>query len=197
IGMRFGQNLPENAGTYEIVGIVHDAKFAGFDLDKPARPMFYVPLAQYVSYNDNAMQHLELASHFIGALMLVTRQPVSTIEPVLPRALAEVDPSLMVITVRTIEDQVTLSFNHQRAVAALATLFGSVALLLAAIGLYSVTAYTVAQQTNEIGVRMALGADRARVVTHVLRGAFTWVLAGLAVRVPPPVLAGRALAGHP
>jgi predicted permease len=193
IGMHFGLDLPENAGTFEIVGIVRDAKFAGFDLDKAARPMFFVPLAQYMSYTDTAMQRLELASHFIGALMLVTRQPVSTIEPVLRRALAEVDPNLMIITVRTIEDQVALSFNQQRAVASLATLFGSVALLLAAIGLYSVTAYTVAQQTNEIGVRMALGADRSRVVTHVLRGAFKWVLAGLLIGVPLAVAAGRAI----
>jgi ABC-type antimicrobial peptide transport system permease subunit len=59
--------------------------------------------------------------------------------------------------------------------------------------LYSVTAYTVAQQTNEIGVRMALGADRSRVVTYVLRGAFKWVLAGLLIGVPLAVAAGRAI----
>jgi len=92
------------------------------------------------------------------------------------------------------EDQVALSFSQQRAVAGLATLFGAVALVLAAVGLYSVTAYTVAQQTNEIGVRMALGADRAGVVAHVLRGAFTWVLAGLVIGVPLAIAAGRAVA---
>jgi hypothetical protein len=193
IGMHFGLDLPENAGTFEIVGIVRDAKFAGFDLDKPARPMFYVPLAQYVSYADVGMQRLELASHFIGALLLVTRQPTGVVEPALRRAVAEVDPNLTIVTVRTLEEQVALSFNQQRAVAGLATLFGSVALLLAAIGLYSVTAYSVAQQTNEIGVRMALGADRSRVVTYVLRGAFKWVLAGLVIGVPLAIAAGRAI----
>jgi ABC-type antimicrobial peptide transport system permease subunit len=114
-------------------------------------------------------------------------------EPAIRRAAAEVDPNLTILAVRTMEDQVALSFNQQRAVAGLATLFGSVALVLAAIGLYSVTAYSVAQQTNEIGVRMALGADRSRVATHVLRGAFTWVVTGLVIGLPLAVAAGRAI----
>jgi predicted permease len=194
IGMHFGLDLPENAGTFEIVGIVRDAKFAGFALDKPARPMFYAPLAQYVNYSNSQMQRLELSSHFIGALALVTTQPAGQLEPVLRRAIADVDPSLTVLIVRSMEDQVALSFNQQRAVAGLATLFGLVALALAAIGLYSVTAYSVAQQTNEIGVRMALGADRPRVIRHVLRGAFTWVFAGLILGVPLAVGAGRSIA---
>ena len=78
--------------------------------------------------------------------------------------------------------------------ASLAGLFGIVALLLAAIGLYGVTAYTVAQRTNEIGIRMALGADRARVAQLVLRGAFQRVLIGLIVGVPLAVGAGRLIA---
>jgi hypothetical protein len=194
VGMHFGLDLPENAGTFEIVGIVRDAKFAGFDLDKPARPMFFVPLAQYVTYADPGMQRLELSSHFIGAMALVTNQPISVIEPAVQRAVADVDPTLTILTVRTMEDQVALTFNQARAVAGLAMLFGAVALMLAAIGLYSVTAYSVAQQTNEIGVRMALGADRIAVVTHVLRGAFKWVLAGLLMGVPLSIAAGRAIA---
>ena len=112
IGMHFGLDLPENAGTFEIVGIVRDAKFAGFDLDKPARPMFFVPLAQYVTYADPGMQRLELNSHFIRAMALVTNLPLSVIEPALQRAVAEVDPTLTILTVRTMEDQVALSFNQ-------------------------------------------------------------------------------------
>jgi predicted permease len=196
LAMRFGMDLPENAGTFEIVGVVRDAKFAGFALDQPARPMFYVPLAQWVSYSNPDMQRLELASHFIGGLVLVTSQPLGTLEPVLRKALADVDPGLTINTIRTMKQQVALSFNQERAVAGLAGLFGGVALLLAAIGLYSVTAYSVAQQTPEIGVRMALGADRARVISLVLRGAFTWVIAGLILGVPMAVGAGKLLSAQ-
>ena len=91
------------------------------------------------------------------------------------------------------QQQVALTFDQERAVASLAGLFGIVALLLAAVGLYGVTAYTVAQRTNEIGIRMALGADRAKVVRSVLRGAFTRVAIGLLLGVPLAVGAGRLI----
>jgi predicted permease len=194
--MRFGIDLPENAGTFEIVGVVRDAKFAAFRLDQPAQPMFYVPLVQWENYPNPDMHRLELTSHFVGAMMLVTSQPPSAVDPVLRKALAEVDPNLTINTVRTMAQQVALSFDQERSVAGLAALFGAVALILAAIGLYSVTAYSVAQQTNEIGVRMALGADRARVMTLVLRGAFRWVVAGLIVGVPLAIGAGKLVSAQ-
>ena len=193
LGQSFGLDLPENATTFRIVGIVRDAKFAGFALDQPARPMFYVPLAQTVRYANPLMQRIEHQSHFIGGLMLVTDLPAGAAEPLLTRALAEVDPDLTITGVRTMAEQVARSFDQERAVASLAGLFGLVALLLAAVGLYGVTAYTVAQRTNEIGVRMALGADRRRVVRHVLRGAFGAVLVGLALGAPLAVGAGRLI----
>ena len=80
--------------------------------------------------------------------------------------------------------------------ASLAGLFGIVALILAAVGLYGVTAYTVAQKTNEIGIRMALGAGRQRVVQMVLRGAFTRVAVGLLLGVPLAIGAGHLLASQ-
>src|SRR6059058_1486644 len=102
----------------------------------------------------------------------------------LTRALAEVDPNLTITSVRTMQQRVDLSFDQERAVASLAGLFGIVALILAAVGLYGVTAYSVAQRTNEIGIRMALGADRGRVVDLVLRTAFRRVGVGLILGVP-------------
>ena len=88
------------------------------------------------------------------------------------------------------------SFDQQRAVASLAGLFGIVALVLAAIGLYGVTAYTVAQRTNEIGIRMALGADRKTVVGMVLQGAFRRIGIGLALGLPLAIGAGYLLSAQ-
>ena len=196
VDQHFGLDFPENAGNFRIVGVVRDAKFAGFALDKPARPMFYVPLAQSVDYKQDLMKSVELRSHFIGGIMLVTRDPLGTLEPLLTRTLAEVDPNLTMTSVRTMQQQIDLSFDQERAVASLAGLFGIVALLLAAVGLYGVTAYTVAQRTNEIGIRMALGADRANVVQMVLRGAFKRVVIGLILGIPLAIGAGRLLSAE-
>jgi predicted permease len=192
----FGIDVPEYVGTYRIIGIVRDAKFAGFNLSKPARPMFYVPLAQSVDYKNDLMARLELSTHYIQGIMLMTNTPTGILEPLLTRALAEVDPNLTVTSIRTMQQQVELSFDQERAVASLAGLFGIVALLLAAVGLYGVTAYTVNQRTNEIGVRMALGADRLKVIRLVLRGAFKRVLVGLLLGLPLAVGAGRLISAQ-
>ena len=196
MGQHFGLDLPENVGTFRIVGIVRDAKFAGFGLRGPARPMFYVPLAQNVPYKDPLMKRIELQSHFIGGLLLVSNVPVGRLESALVRTLAGVDPYLTINSVRTLQDQVERTFDQERAVASLAGLFGFVALLLAAVGLYGVTAYTVAQRTGEIGIRMALGADRAKVVRHILWGAMIHVAAGLALGLPLAVAAARLISSQ-
>lgn len=196
LGQHFGLDLPANAGTFRIVGIVHDAKFAGFALRKPARPMFYVPLAQNVDYKDALMKRVELQSHFIGGMMLVTNASPGALEPLLTRILAEADPNLTINSVRTMEQQVDLTFGQERAVASLAGLFGIVALLLAAVGLYGVTAYSVAQRTNEIGIRMALGADRTNVIRHILHGAFVRVVVGLVLGLPLAIAAGRLISSQ-
>jgi predicted permease len=196
LDQHFGMDYPENAGTFRIVGIVRDAKFAGFDLDRPARPMFYLPLAQSVDYKQEMLKWVELHSHYIGGIMLVSKAPPAVLEPLLRRTLAEVDPNLTVTSVRTMRQQIEHRFDQERAVASLATLFGIVALLLAAVGLYGVTAYTVAQRTNEIGIRMALGADRSNVVKLVLRGAFQHAAWGLLLGLPLAVGAGRLIASQ-
>jgi predicted permease len=196
IDRRFGLNLPENVNTFRIVGIVRDAKFAGFALNQPARPMFYVPLAQTVTYANPMMQRVETQSHFVRGLLLVSDAPPGALEPQVKRALAEVDPNLTVTSVRSLQEQIDRSFDQQRAVASLAGLFGVVALLLAAVGLYGVTAYNVAQRTNEIGLRMALGAAQHNVVALVLQGAFGRVLVGLLLGVPLAVGAGYLLSAQ-
>jgi predicted permease len=196
LDQHFGLDMPQYASTFSIVGVVRDAKFAGWGLSRPARPMFYVPLAQNVVYHDDLMKKLELRSHFIGGIMLVTNVSSGALEPLLTRVLAELDPNLTINSIRTMQQQVELSFDQERAVASLAGLFGMVALLLAAVGLYGVTAYTVAQRTNEIGIRMALGADRPTVIQLVLRGAFKRVLVGLILGLPLAIGAGRLISAQ-
>jgi ABC-type antimicrobial peptide transport system permease subunit len=142
------------------------------------------------------MTRIETQSHFVRGIMLVTSAQPGALEPLITKTLAEVDQNLTLTSVRTMQQQVDLQFDQERSVASLAGLFGIVALLLAAVGLYGVTAYTVAQRTNEIGIRMALGADRVNVVNLVLRGAFTRVLAGLALGLPLAIGAGRLIAAQ-
>ena len=196
LGQHFGMDLPENAGTFRIVGVAANAHFAGWGFTLPPLPTFYVPLAQSVEYKPELMQKLEFSSHFVSGIMLITSEPPGTLEPLLTRTLAELDPNITITSVRTLQQQVDLSFDQERAVASLAGLFGIVALLLAAVGLYGVTAYAVAQRTNEIGIRMALGADRAKVVQLILRAAFVRVLIGLLFGLPLAVAAGRLISSE-
>src|SRR5208337_4254354 len=125
-----------------------------------------------------------------------TNTPPGAFEPLVTRTLAELDPNLTIVSVRTMQQQVALSFDQERAVAGLASLFGIIALLLAAVGVYGVTAYSVAQRTNEIGIRMALGADPMKVVQLVLRGAFKRVMIGLVLGVPLSIGAGRLISAQ-
>jgi ABC-type antimicrobial peptide transport system permease subunit len=142
------------------------------------------------------MPRVELRSHFIRGIMLVTNVSKGALEPLLTKTLADLDPNLTITSIRTLQEQVELRFDRERAVASVAGLFGIVALILAAIGLYGVTAYSVAQRTREIGIRMALGADRAKVVRLILRGAFQRVLIGLLLGIPLAIGAGRLISSE-
>jgi macrolide transport system ATP-binding/permease protein len=108
--------------------------------------------------------------------------------------LASIDPNLSIIDMRSFGEQVTRRFNQERLIARLTELFSLLALLLASIGLYGVTAYNIARRTSEIGVRMALGADRGDVIAMVLRGAFSQIGIGLIFGIPLAVIAGHLMA---
>jgi putative ABC transport system permease protein len=102
-------------------------------------------------------------------------------------------PALVVDDVNLYSKVVSTDFKQQNMIATLTSLFGLLGLVLAAVGLYGVMAYTVEQRTNEIGLRMALGADRTHVVTMVLRGALWQVGIGLGLGIPLAILAGRLM----
>ncbi len=192
IGKHFGMDSSRYAGSYEIVGVVHDAKYS--DPERPARAMFFVPLEQTLHYSEKLMDGMENKSHFVTGIQLLVRGDTHNLEPQLRKALAEIDPNLTIISVQSMEQQVAANFDQQRMVAQLAGTFGVIALLLAAIGLYGLTAYTVARRTSEIGLRMALGADRPRIARLVLRGAFLQVAIGLMIGIPFAIGAGRLMA---
>ena len=92
---------------------------------------------------------------------------------------------------QTFQQQIDDRFTEERLIARLTSLFGLLALLLAAIGLYGVTAYTVVRRTPEIGIRMALGAERGRVIAMVMRGAMLQAVIGLAIGAPVAMLCVR------
>ena len=196
LGQHFGLERPENADRFRIVGIVRDTRFLRAGLSEPAGPMFFVPLAQRIEYATDYRRMVERLSHFVQGIVVVTDSAPGEIEPILRRTLAEADPNLTIISVRTMRQQIELASDREQALASLAGLFAIVSLLLAGVGVYGVTAYMVAQQANEIGIRMALGADRVKVIGMVLRQAFRRVAAGLVLGLPLAVGAVRVMASQ-
>src|SRR6202453_1125168 len=194
IGKHFGLDLPEFNTTFEIVGVVRDAKYR--DPGGTPRPMMYAPLVQHVVYDQPVLAGVDHRSHYIGGAVLQLRGSAFGIEALIRKAFSDVDPNLTLINVQTMQQQVDSDFDQQRAVAEMTGLFGMLALVLAAVGLYGVTAYTVERRTSEIGVRMALGANRSNVVRLVLRGAFRQVLIGLVIGIPISIACGHLIAAQ-
>ncbi|WP_044934566.1 ABC transporter permease [Pseudacidobacterium ailaaui] len=192
IGKHFGIDGPEHTGTFEIVGVTEDTQYWG--PTEKIRPMFFLSAHQWVKYTDADMNMFEKVSHSkLDSVEIQTAGFVPGLEAQVRRAIAQVNPDLTVIDFNSFADQVKGNFNQQAMIARLTSLFGLVALALASIGLYGVTAYSVERRTSEIGIRMALGADRLAVLKLVLRGAFLQVIIGLAIGLPATILGGQAL----
>jgi predicted permease len=195
LGAHFGLVEPRYSSTYEIVGIVnkvnyYDATGGGGD------PIFFAPLKQYVHYDTAELQDVESDHHIIDSIVLQTKGNTDGLESQLHRVLGEIDPDLSIRRIQTMREQIDANFDQQRAVARLSSLFGILALLLAAIGLYGVTAYLVEQRTGEIGVRMALGANQKHILLLVLRGAFLQILIGLILGIPFAIGSGQLIAAQ-
>jgi predicted permease len=193
IGKHFGQHDVGSEREYEIVGIAKDARYLTFKLDKPVGPFFFLPEAQHDLSSKAEAKDLNPGSHFMHDIVIVTQPGASLSFAQLQQAMASIDPNLPVLSIRTLKEQVAGQFRQQRLIARLTSFFGVLSLILSCIGLYGVTAYNAGCRTNEIGVRMALGANRGDVVRLVVRGAFALILFGLLIGLPLTFAAGRFL----
>jgi predicted permease len=193
IGRHFGKGGLMYAGDYVIVGVAKDARFANYNLEKPIAAFFYLPEAQSTQYREPGAASTEIRSHYLHDIVIDLRPGATLPDADLRRALAAVDPNLPLRHAQSMDQQVASTFIQQRLIARLTSLFGLLALVLASIGLYGVTSYNVGRRINEIGVRMALGANRGHILTMVLREAFTLIAFGLAAGVPLALATGWLL----
>ena len=187
IGHRMGSPGPQSPGDYEIVGVVDDTTYTAVQWKDHA--MYFVPITQRpVSAKEPITDDISL---YAGALVIQTDHPMNDMEKLAQRTLAGINPNLTIVKFQTFDQQIADRFNDDRMIARLTSLFGGLALLLAAIGLYGVTAYTVVRRTPEIGIRMALGAARVRVIGMVMRGVMLQAVIGLVIGVPIAMLCVR------
>ena len=180
LGQHFGMNRIQYAGSYEIVGVVRDMRYMTWGYKDPVRPMFWVPETQSVKSDDPQFNTMELDSHFLNNIVIWAPGNSPAMEVEVRKALASIDPNVVVYGVNPYSEIPAGDFQQESMIASLTTLFGILGLVLAAVGLYGVMTYSVEQRTSEIGVRMAMGADRGRVVRMVRLSAFSQIGLGLA-----------------
>jgi ABC-type antimicrobial peptide transport system permease subunit len=164
-----------------------------YDYKDPIRPMYWLPEAQTVQYDDPAFTSGEIWSHYLYNIVIWAPGHPPGMEDRVRKALASIDPNFVLYGVDPYSKVVAADFQQENMIATLTALFGVLGLVLAAVGLYGVMAYTVEQRTSEIGVRMAMGADRGHVIKMVLRGAFSQILIGLALGIPAAIGAGKLM----
>jgi len=164
-----------------------------YQYKKPVGPMYWVPEAQSMAWDDPAYRGGDIWSHYLYNIVLWSPGNIPDMEARVRKALAGVDPNLVLYGVDPYGQVVSSDFQQQRLVASLTSLFGVLGLALAGVGLFGVLAYMVERRTSEIGVRMAMGADRGRIVGMVLAGAFRQVSIGLVIGIPAAIGAGRLM----
>jgi macrolide transport system ATP-binding/permease protein len=164
-GSALGKRLTFKGQTIEVIGVVRDIK--GRNLFESPGPMCYVPLSQY--YEPNVVLHVR------------TKVPPTQVIAVVRRELQTLDKDLPVYGVKVLDEHVTATLTPQRLLAHLISGFGMLALVLAGIGLYGLLAHTVSERTSEIGLRMALGADRRDVVRLFVTRGMKLALSGVAI----------------
>ena len=164
----------------QIVGIVGDIKSE--DTREPAHPAVYRPILQIATQG----------AYSVTLQIRTINDPTPTAAPV-RQMLNQIDDKLPIYNVMTMHEQIRDQLNQDRLIAQLMSFFGALALILACIGLYGVMAHGVARRTNEIGIRMALGAKGGNIAWMVLRETLMLVIAGLALGVPAGMLSTRLI----
>jgi predicted permease len=193
IGTHFGSGEMKHASDYEIVGVAADMRYVNSGFKDPNRPMYFLSAEQHTPYTKPTEIEMEKGAHYFQNLVIWAPGKPEGLEMQVRKALARVDPNLPLLDFASYHEVLSRDFDQQDMIAKLTLIFGVLALGLAAIGLYGVTAYSVEQRTGEIGIRMALGAGRATVLGMVLRSAFVQVIIGLVIGIPAAIAAGRAL----
>ena len=194
LGKHIGDLDAKYAGKFEIIGVTEDTQYRGPKRKIP--PMFFLPATQRMTYDLPQENRFEDANHYLDSIEIETVGPLQGLEPQVRQAVGQVNPNLAVIDFTSFTETVEANFSQQEMIVKLTSLFGFLALVLASIGLYGVTAYSVERRTSEIGIRMALGANRLNVLKLVLRGAFLQIGIGLLIGIPVTILGGRAMAAQ-
>jgi predicted permease len=192
IGQTIGIGGVRHASDFEIVGIVEDVKYTGASATD-VRSMMFIPSFQIVEQESAGGRTMQASSLLLRTIVLQVSPSARNVEAGIRQALAAVDADLNVMRIVPLPAQVSANFRLERLMARLTSIYGLLALALASLGLYGVTAYGVSQRTREIGVRMALGADRWRVVRTCVRGPLVQTCAGLAIGLPCAYFAGQVL----
>jgi predicted permease len=193
IGRHFGVFDQKYAGNFEVVGIVADAKYS--NPRDPVRTMYFRPMSQLdTTVEEHSFIAAEARTLFPDSITIRYAGDAASLEPLVRRTLANINPNLTVLDFKSLDYQVAGNFTQERLISRLTILFGLLALVLATVGLYGITAYSIARRTSEIGLRMALGANRGNVVALVLRGAAWQIGVGLAIGIPAALLGGHLMA---
>ena len=191
IGQHFGPAPRRSSEMYEIVGVATNVDFGN-----GVQPMYFLAEAQGTKSLDAEAEEREVLSHYLSSIVIWAPGNPPNLAEQVKKAVANVDPNLVMNGVAPYSEIIHGDFAQQNMIASLTWLFGAIGLVLAAVGLYGVTACGVEQRTSEIGVRMSLGANRRSVVWMVLRKAFWQVGIGLALGIPAAIGAGDLIASH-